>query len=359
MQEQQINGDSGSLPEPGPLLRALRGERLERAPIWLMRQAGRYLPEYRELRAHAGSFLELCYTPRLAHEITLQPIRRFGFDAAILFSDILVVADALGCRVSFVEGAGPQLEPVRGEADLARLDLAAVRARLAPVYEAVALLRRDLPPATALIGFAGAPWTVAAYMVEGEGSKEFHAARRLARREPATFQRLIDLLTEATIGHLAAQIEAGADVVQLFDSWAGILPETEFVRWCLEPTARIARRLKAAFPAVPIIAFPRGAGWHHCRLLEAAPLDGLSLDTTAPIAAVREALPNVCLQGNLDPIALLAGGPDLLREAARIVGGLGRGPFIFNLGHGVLPETDPAAVAALVEHVRSLPLDRG
>jgi uroporphyrinogen decarboxylase len=356
MQEQQIVGTNGSRAPAGPLLRALRGERLDRAPIWLMRQAGRYLPEYRALRAEAGSFLELCYTPHLAREITLQPVRRFGLDAAILFSDILVVADALGCQVSFVEGAGPRLEPVRGAADLARLRPAALGEHLAPVYETVTLLRRELAPATALIGFAGAPWTVAAYMVEGEGSKEFAIARRLARRDSQTFRRLIDLLTEATIDHLAAQVEAGADVVQLFDSWAGILPEPEFVRWCLEPTARIARGLKERHPNVPLIVFPRGAGWHCRALLDAAAPDALGLDTGVAIGAVRAALPNVCLQGNLDPVALLAGGPELLREAGRIASVLGRGPFIFNLGHGVLPETDPASVAALVEHVRSLPL---
>jgi uroporphyrinogen decarboxylase len=352
MQERQEVGMKGA----GPLLRALRGERLERAPLWLMRQAGRYLPEYRALRAQAGSFLELCYTPELACEITLQPVRRFDLDAAILFSDILVVADALGCRVSFVEGTGPRLEPLRSAADVAGLAPAAVRDHLAPVYETVARLRRELPAATALIGFAGAPWTVAAYMVEGEGSKEFYAARRLARREPAVFEQLIGCLTDATIAHLRGQIEAGAEVVQLFDSWAGVLPEPEFLRWCLEPTARIVTSLKEAFPAVPVIVFPRGAGWHYRRLVEAAPLAGLSLDTTAPIAAVRAALPEICLQGNLDPVALLNGGPELLREAERIVGVLGRGPFVFNLGHGVLPETDPDAVAALVAHVRSLPL---
>jgi uroporphyrinogen decarboxylase len=352
MQEQQEVGMNGA----GPLLRALRGEPLERAPIWLMRQAGRYLPEYRALRAQAGSFLELCYTPEQACEITLQPVRRFGLDAAILFSDILVVADALGCRVSFVEGAGPRLEPLRSAADVARLAPTAVRDRLAPVYEAVARVRRDLPPATTLIGFAGAPWTVAAYMVEGEGSKEFYAARRLARREPALFAQLIQQLTDATIAHLRGQIEAGAEVVQLFDSWAGVLPEPEFLRWCLEPTVRIVTSLRQAFPAVPVIAFPRGAGWHYRRLVEAAPLAGLSLDTTAPIATVRADLPEICLQGNLDPVALVNGGPELLREAERIVGVLGRGPFVFNLGHGVLPETDPDAVAALVAHVRSLPL---
>jgi uroporphyrinogen decarboxylase len=340
----------------GPVLRALRREPVERAPIWLMRQAGRYLPEYRALRARSGSFLELCYTPALAQEITLQPVRRFGMDAAILFSDILVVADALGCSLAFVEGAGPRLEPVRSAAAVGALRSQGSSARLAPVYETVSRVRQDLPAATALIGFAGAPWTVAAYMVEGEGSKEFHAARAFARRDSATFARLIELLTEATIEHLRAQVEAGADVLQLFDSWAGILPEPEFRRWCQEPTARIVEALKAAFPAVPIIAFPRGAGMHYRSLVDAVPLDGLSLDTAAPVARVRAELPEICLQGNLDPVALLTGGPAARREAERIVEVLARGPFVFNLGHGVLPETDPDEVAALVAHVKSLPL---
>ena len=352
MQEQQKVGMKGA----APLLRALRGEPLERAPLWLMRQAGRYLPEYRALRAQAGSFLELCYTPELACEITLQPVRRFGLDGAILFSDILVVADALGCRVSFVEGTGPRLEPLRGAADVARLAPAGVRDHLAPVYETVARLRRELPAATALIGFAGAPWTVAAYMVEGEGSKEFHAARAFARRDRASFARLIELLTEATIEHLRAQVEAGADVLQLFDSWAGILPEPEFRRWCQEPNRRIVGALKGAFPAVPIIVFPRGAGLHYRSLVDAVPLDGLSLDTAAPVARVRRELPEICLQGNLDPVALLIGGPEARSEAERIVQTLACGPFVFNLGHGVLPDTDPDEVAALVAHVKALPL---
>jgi len=340
----------------GPVLRALRRQPVNRAPIWLMRQAGRYLPEYRALRAHARSFLELCYTPALAHEITLQPIRRFGMDAAILFSDILVVADALGCQVAFVEGSGPKLEPLRSAAGVARLRSSKLVTHLAPVYEAVARTRRDLPARTALIGFAGAPWTVAAYMVEGEGSKEFYAARTFARQDPVTFTRLIELLTEATIEHLRAQIEAGADVLQLFDSWAGILPEREFVRWCQEPVARIVQTLKAEYPTLPVIAFPRGAGMHYQRFVAAVPVDGLSLDTTVPPARARRELPGLCLQGNLDPVALLSGGPGVRREAARIVRSLAAGPFIFNLGHGVLPDTDPEEVAALVAYVRSLPL---
>jgi uroporphyrinogen decarboxylase len=340
----------------GLVLRALRCQPVSRTPIWLMRQAGRYLPEYRALRAKAGSFLELCYTPELALEITLQPVRRYAMDAAILFSDILVVADALGCAVAFVEGVGPKLEPVRDAAALARLRPGALADKLSSVYATVRALRRELPPETALIGFAGAPWTVAAYMVEGESSKEFYVARALARREPAIFARLIGLLTEATIAHLRAQIEAGADVVQLFDSWAGVLPESEFRRWCQEPLAAIVRGLKSEHPKVPIIAFPRGAGLHLQSFAAAVPVDGLSLDTAVPAAALRRALPELCLQGNLDPVALLGGGAGTLEEAARIVAALGRGPFIFNLGHGVLPNTDPAAVAALVAHVRSLRL---
>ena len=342
--------------EANLLVRALRGLPVDRPPVWLMRQAGRYLPEYRALRAEAGSFLSLCYTPALAVEISLQPIRRFGMDAAILFSDILVVADALGCAVSFQEGAGPRLTPVRDADALARLDAAGLTDRLAPVYEAVRCLRRALPAETALIGFAGAPWTVAAYMVEGEGAKEFLVARTLARRSPAVFARLIDLLTEATISHLRAQIEAGADIVQLFDSWAGVLPEAEFRRWCQEPAARIVGALKSAHPEVPVIAFPRGAGLQLQSFAAAVPVDGLGLDTTVPLPALRHALPGLCLQGNLDPVALLSGGGAMLDEADRIVRVLARGPFIFNLGHGVLPDTDPEAVATLVRHLRSIRL---
>jgi uroporphyrinogen decarboxylase len=349
-----VNPGAGSL-----VVKALHRQPVPRPPIWLMRQAGRYLPEYRALRAGAESFLDLCYTPELAVEITLQPVRRFGMDAAILFSDILVVADGLGCQVTFVEGAGPKLEPVRSAAACARLRPGALAAKLAPVYAAIRALKRELSAETALIGFAGAPWTVAAYMVEGEGSKEFYTARAFARRDPAAFGGLIDLVTDATIEHLRAQVEAGAEVLQLFDSWAGVLPEGEFRRWCQEPVARIVRTLKSEHPEVPIIAFPRGAGLHLPNFAAAVPVDGLSLDTSVPVAALRAALPALCLQGNLDPVALLAGGASALEEAERIVTALASGPFIFNLGHGVLPDTDPEAVAALVAHVKSLRLPRG
>jgi uroporphyrinogen decarboxylase len=341
------------------VLKALRRQPVPRPPVWLMRQAGRYLPEYRALRARAKSFLDLCYTPDLALEITLQPVRRFEMDAAILFSDILVVADGLGCQVTFVEGVGPKLEPVRSAAALERLRPAGVAAKLAPVYATIRALKRALPAETALIGFAGAPWTVAAYMVEGEGAKEFYTARAFARREPEAFGALIELLIEATIEHLRAQIEAGADVLQLFDSWAGVLPENAFRRWCQEPIGRIVRALKSEHPEVPIIAFARGAGMHLQSFAAAVPVDGLSLDTAVPVAALRRALPELCLQGNLDPVALLAGGAGALEDAERIVAALASGPFIFNLGHGVLPDTDPEAVAALVAHVKSLRLPEG
>ena len=345
------------------LLRALRGRPVPRPPIWLMRQAGRYLPEFQEVRRRVPDFLQRCYTPELAEELTLQPVRRFGVDAAILFSDILVVPDALGCPVRFVEGEGPRLEPaVRDAAAIGRLDPARLRGHLAPVYETVRRLRRSLPAEVALIGFAGAPWTVAAYMVEGGGSKEFHVARTFARREPAAFGALIGLLTEATAEHLLAQIRAGAEAVQLFDSWAGLLPEPEFERWCAAPVARIATRIKESHPEVPVIAFPRGAGVLYRRLAGVDAVDALSLDTTVPLAWAVEALGPACvLQGNLDPVALLVGGGALRAETERIVRALGSGspaprPFVFNLGHGVLPETDPAHVAALVERVRSLHL---
>jgi uroporphyrinogen decarboxylase len=335
---------------------ALNDRPVARPPIWLMRQAGRYLPEYRALRQRAASFLEFCYTAELAAEATLQPVRRYGLDAAILFSDILVIPDALGCRVWFEDGAGPKLEPVRDAAALERLRAGIDLERLAPVYEAMRQVRQSLPSGTALIGFAGAPWTVAAYMVEGRSVPDFHTARAFALRQPDTFAQLIDLLSEAVLEHLAAQIDAGADVVQLFDSWAGILPEPEFVRWCEVPAGRIVGRLKARYPEVPIIAFPRGAGVSYQRYVRAVPVDAISLDTSIPLGWAREALPGVCLQGNLDPAALVAGGEVACREARRIIETLGERPFVFNLGHGVLPQTDPLAVGALVDYVKSVRL---
>jgi uroporphyrinogen decarboxylase len=341
---------------PSLLVAALQHARVPRPPIWLMRQAGRYLPEYQALRRKAPDFLDFCYTPDLAAEATLQPVRRYGVDAAIVFSDILVVPDALGCRVRFADGAGPKLDPLRDRAAIEQLRTGLDLERLAPVYETIRLVRRSLPAVTPLIGFAGAPWTLAAYMVEGGSAAEFYIARTFALSQPEAFARLIERLTVAVFEHLAAQIEAGVDVVQLFDSWAGILPEPEFVRWCEIPSRRIIERLKARYPEVPVIAFPRGAGVRYQRFCEAVPADGVSLDTSVSLAWARQALHGVCLQGNLDPAALVAGAEVACREAKRIIETLADRVFVFNLGHGVLPQTDPDAVAALVDYVKSVRL---
>ena len=336
------------------LLKALAGEKTDGVPVWLMRQAGRYLPEYRKVRAEAGSFLDLCYTPDFAEEVTLQPIRRYGFDAAILFSDILVVPDALGQKVAFKEGEGPVLEPVTDLAALAKLSSPdVVKNRLAPVYETVARLSGSLPSETALIGFAGAPWTVATYMVGGRGSPDQAAAKAWAYRAPDEFQRLIDLLVEATVEHLSAQVEAGAEVLQVFDTWAGSLPPLSFERFALEPMKAIRGRLKERFPDIPVIAFPRGAGAMAIRYFRETGVTGLSLDTGVSPAWARDNLQgHGCLQGNLDPLLLVAGGREMRAQAKNILDTLGSGPFIFNLGHGIVPQTPPDHVAELVSLVR-------
>jgi uroporphyrinogen decarboxylase len=337
-----------------PLLRALAGEALSRPPVWLMRQAGRYLPEYREVRASARDFLDFCYRPELAVEVTLQPLRRFPLDAAILFSDILVVPDALGVAVRFVEGEGPRLDPIRDAAGLDRLDDSRLHLHLASVYDTIRRLRTALPPRVALIGFAGAPWTLAAYVVEGQGSKEFLVARALARQHPDLFARLIERLSLAVIAFLDGQIRAGVEVVQLFDSWAGVLPPAERRRWCTEPTARIVRELRRRHPSIPIICFPRGIGAAHAEYAAMVSPDGLGLDTTVPLEWATATLPaGLCLQGNLDPVLLLEGSTAMLSEADAILAARRGRPHIFNLGHGVLPMTDPAAVARLVDHLQT------
>jgi uroporphyrinogen decarboxylase len=334
------------------ILKVLAGQATRRPPIWLMRQAGRYLPEYRELRAKAGSFLDLCLTPKLAAEVTLQPIKRFGFDAAILFSDILVVPLALGQPVTFEAGEGPRLPPIGDAAGLSRIGEEIDLAVLGPVFETIGLVRATLPREVALLGFCGAPWTVATYMVAGQGTPDQAPARIFAYRDPDGFAKLIDRLVEASITYLAAQFRAGVDAVQLFDTWAGVLGPAEFERWCIKPTARIVAGLRAQIPGARIIGFPRGAGTLLPRYAESVGVDVVGLDWMIDrdfargIQAVRP------VQGNLDPLALLAGGAALDREVDAVLAAFAARPFIFNLGHGILPETPITHVEQMLARIR-------
>jgi uroporphyrinogen decarboxylase len=340
--------------ETSRLLRTLNGETLIPPPVWLMRQAGRCLPEYREVRQKLPSFLDLCLDPELATEVTLQPLRRFDLDAAIVFSDILMVPHALGQKVEFVEGEGPKLEPVADEVGLKRLKVSGASARLWPIYETVARVRSALAPEMPVIGFCGAPWTVATYMVAGGGSKDQAAARAWAYREPQSFQRLIELLVQVSSDYLLGQINAGAGAVQLFDSWAGSLPEPEFTRWCIAPTRAVVQRLKAAAPEIPVIGFPRGAGVMCEAYARETGVDAIGCDTTLPLAFIRDRLQTqLSVQGNLDPVLLLTGGETLNARVAQILAVLGAGPFVFNLGHGILPETPPEHIARLVRLVKA------
>ena len=337
------------------LLRALAGETLPTPPIWMMRQAGRYLPEYRATRAQAGDFLSLCYNPELAAEVTLQPIRRFGFDAAILFADILLVPQALGADLWFVTGEGPRLSQIRAAADLAALKPAnQIDERLAPVYETIRILRRELPAETALIGFAGAPWTVATYMVAGRGTPDQAPAHALKDNDRASFTALIDLITEATIAYLSRQIEAGAEVVKLFDSWAGSLKGQDFDDFAVQPARRIISALKARHPGVPIIAFPREAGQRYVGFAKATGADCVALDNSVSAEwAAAHVQVDGCVQGNLAPRHMVTGGPELVAEAQRITRSLRGGPHIFNLGHGITPDADPENVVRMIEAVRT------
>src|SRR3984957_14840365 len=337
-----------------PLLRALACERNASPPIWLMRQAGRYLPEYRAIRQKAGSFLDLCFNPKLAAELTLQPIRRFGFDVAILFFDILVVPRALGQSVRFTEGEGPRLDALADPSALRRLRPAIDHARLASVYEAIGRVKRDLPPAVALLGFCGAPWTVATYMIAGCGTLDQGPARLFAYRHPEAFAMLIDLLVEASASYLVRQFEAGVDAAQIFDTWAGVLPADEFRKWCIEPTARIVASVREQFPRARIIGFPRGAGTELQRYLDAVPIDAVGLDWMMELSFARDYIqPSRTIQGNLDPLALLAGGAALDHATDAILETFGRHPFIFNLGHGILPDTPISHVERLIARVRN------
>lgn len=339
-----------------PFLAVLAGDAKTPPPLWLMRQAGRYLPEYREVRCAVPSFLDLCLTPALAAEVTLQPLRRFPLDAAIVFSDILVVPFALGQDVAFVEGEGPRLDPVRDGAAIARLDLKSAATRLAPVYETVERVVAGLPEGVPLIGFCGAPWTVATYMVEGAGSKDQVTARALAYRERETFQSLIALLVEASSAYLIGQVKAGCRALQIFDSWSGSLPEDEFARWCIAPTKAIVSRVRSACPEIPIIGFPRGSGPSSERYAAETGIDAIGCDTSLPLEFIRDRLQSrMPVQGNLDPVLLVAGGAALEARVEETLGTLGDGPFVFNLGHGILPETPIENVERLVTLVKGAP----
>jgi uroporphyrinogen decarboxylase len=322
------------------------------APIWMMRQAGRYLPEYRLVREKAGSFWTMCMTPDLAREVTLQPIRRFDFDAAIIFSDILVIPFALGQEVRFEDGIGPRLPPLTAATELTR-DEDLWAKRLAPVYQALSAVRAELAPEKALIGFAGAPWTLAAYMLEGQGSPDQRAARLMGYRAPAAFAELLNRLADAVAWHLVRQLEAGADVVQIFDSWAGGLPLDSFAEWVVKPTTRIVDAVRAKHPKARIIGFPRATTQAGYEAYLATGVDAIGIDTATSMRWAAKTLGGqVAVQGNLDPIALIAGGTALDAGIDRILADTEGTPFIFNLGHGVLPETPLEHVAQLVARVR-------
>ncbi len=338
---------------PNPLLEVLAGRRCAIPPVWVMRQAGRYLPEYREVRARAGSFLNLCFTPELAAEVTLQPIRRFRFDAAILFSDILVVPHALGRSVRFEAGEGPRLEPLATPADIENLAPVADESTFAPVYAAVRLIRQQLDADIALIGFCGAPWTVATYMIAGCGTEDQAPARLMAYRAPNAFARLIDILVTASVSYLVGQLRAGADLVQVFDTWAGILPPRELQRWCIEPVRQIVDEVRRQIPGARFIGFPRGAAGSLVDYVDRVPVDAVSLDWVANPAFIRERIaPRVAIQGNLDPMALLAGGAALDRAVDDVIANFGGGRLIFNLGHGILPPTPVAHVEQMLRRIR-------
>jgi len=337
-----------------PFLEVLSGRRQAVPPIWMMRQAGRYLPEYREVRARAGGFLDLCYTPEFAAEVTLQPIRRFNFDAAIIFSDILVIPHALGREVRFEVGEGPRLDPMDMPEKVATLARQADFTKLEPVYEALRRVRRELDPTIALIGFCGAPWTVATYMVAGQGTPDQAPARMMAYRHPEAFAQIIDVLVENSIQYLLGQLKAGADVLQIFDTWAGVLPPREFSRWSTEPTRRIVEGVRAKVPDAKIIGFPRGAGALLPGYVEATGVDAVSIDWATEPSLIRERVQTkVAVQGNLDPLALIAGGAALDSAVDDVLANYAQGRLIFNLGHGIQPHTPIAHVEQMLKRVRA------
>lgn len=338
------------------LLKTLQGEKFETPPVWFMRQAGRYLPEYREIRANADNFLSLCYNPKLASEITLQPIRRFGFDGAILFSDILVIPDALGVKVEFVKNEGPKLEKIGDEKDLLRLNLNNIEKHLLRVFETINLTKGQLDNKTTFIGFSGSPWTIATYMVEGKGSKNFENVRTLAISNPEFFQKLIDILVEAISIYLIAQIKAGVEIVKLFDSWAGILPESEFQKWVINPNKKIIENVRKEFPNFPIILFTRGAGFLYENVALNIQNVALAVDQNTPKNWAKEVLQEKhqrIIQGNLDNILLASGNlEEIEKEVLNIKNSFNSKPFIFNLGHGVLPHTPIQNVQKVLDTLR-------
>ncbi|WP_407168909.1 uroporphyrinogen decarboxylase [Bradyrhizobium sp. ORS 111] len=337
-----------------PLIEVLSGRRQNRPPLWMMRQAGRYLPEYRALRAKAASFLDLCFTPDYATEVTLQPIRRFGFDAAIIFSDILVMPHALGRSVRFEAGEGPRLDPLATPEQIATLATEADFSMLEPVYETLRRVRSQLAPEITLIGFCGAPWTVATYMVAGQGTPDQAPARMLAYRHPDAFAEIIDVLVENSIQYLVGQLKAGADCLQIFDTWAGVLPPREFARWSIEPARRIVAGVRRQVPNARIIGFPRGASGMLPAYAEQTGVDAVSIDWTAEPSMIRDRVQSrVAVQGNLDPLALITGGAALDRAVDDVLENFGNGRLIFNLGHGILPETPIAHVEQMVKRVRA------
>ena len=333
------------------VMKVLGGETVFPPPIWMMRQAGRYLPEYREVRKNAGSFLDLCYSPDLAVEVTMQPIRRFGFDAAILFSDILVVPHALGRDLRFEEGRGPLMTPIDVEG-IFWLESGGAADRLEPVYETVRLLRQQLPNETTLLGFCGAPWTVATYMIAGHGTPDQAPARLFAYRHPDAFQKLLDELADVSAEYLIRQIGAGADGVQIFDSWAGVLDEASFEQFCIAPVARIVEKVRAVHPTVPIIGFPKGAGALYANYRERTGVTALGLDWSVPLSMASSLQGSGPVQGNLDPLRVVAGGKPLDDGVDAILEALGHGPLIFNLGHGITPDAPVAHVEQMIHRVR-------
>lgn len=334
------------------MLRALDGLSVDRPPFWYMRQAGRYLPEYRKIRENSTGFLDMCYSPEKAAEVTLQPIRRYDMDAAILFCDILVVPHALGIGVDFVKGEGPKLDVHDTPEKIFQLAMHDVVVHLAPVYEAVERIADALPKDKTLIGFCGAPWTVATYVVEGGSSRDFSKTRTLALQAPDAFAHLINLLVEASVAHLVAQVDAGAEVVQIFDSWAGVLPEQDFERWCVEPMRELIDKFKTICPGVPVIAFPKGAGMRYATYAYETGADALGVDMTMPLDGLQMVAETTVAQGNLDPMVLAYDLPQALDQAKRILHAMDKAPFIFNLGHGIIPQTSPEHVEALSKLIR-------